>query len=94
MALTTVVAYDVTNDARRSRLAALLQQYGDRIQRSVFILTLPTADLAALETEMRALVRLTEDSVYVLRQCGTCWEARVCIGQAHPPEPGLYWGVL
>ncbi|NLI18441.1 MAG: CRISPR-associated endonuclease Cas2, partial [Actinomycetales bacterium] len=40
MALTMVVSYDVTRDDRRAKLAALLQTWGDRIQYSVFLLTL------------------------------------------------------
>ena len=34
MALTYVVAHDISDDHRRSRVAAMLQAYGDRIQRS------------------------------------------------------------
>ncbi|MFI8774620.1 CRISPR-associated endonuclease Cas2 [Gordonia sp. NPDC062954] len=41
MAVTILVAYDITEDRRRARLAALLQAWGDRIQYSVFICHLP-----------------------------------------------------
>ena len=37
MAVTLLVAYDITVDNRRARLAALLQSWGDRIQYSVFV---------------------------------------------------------
>ena len=37
MALTYVIAYDISDDRRRSQVAAVLQAYGDRIQRSVFV---------------------------------------------------------
>ena len=40
MALTVVIAYDISEDRRRARVAAVLQAYGDRVQRSVFIATL------------------------------------------------------
>lgn len=40
MALTVVAAYDVSEDRRRARVAAMLQMYGDRVQRSVFLLSL------------------------------------------------------
>lgn len=34
-----LAAYDVAVDGRRSRLAALLQSVGDRVQKSVFVLS-------------------------------------------------------
>ena len=39
MALTHVIAYDISDDKRRAHVAAVLQAYGDRIQRSVFVAT-------------------------------------------------------
>ena len=44
--LTLVAAYDGSSDPRRARLAALLQGYGDRIQKSVFIVR---ADATGIE---------------------------------------------
>jgi CRISPR-associated endonuclease Cas2 len=40
MALTHVIAYDISDDGRRARVAAVLQAHGDRVQRSVFVCTL------------------------------------------------------
>ena len=44
VALTVIAAYDISDDGRRSRVAALLQAHGDRIQKSVFLLDV-TADI-------------------------------------------------
>ena len=33
-----VATYDISADSRRSRVAALLQGWGDRVQRSVYVL--------------------------------------------------------
>jgi len=93
VALTVVIAYDVSADNRRARLAALLQQYGDKIQFSVFLCRIAEEELEALLERGRSLVDLHTDSIYVLRQCADCWEGVVSIGQAHPPEPTLYWAV-
>jgi hypothetical protein len=48
MALTHVIAYDISEDARRARVAAVLQAHGDRVQRSVFVCTLESDDLREL----------------------------------------------
>jgi len=94
MAVTVVIAYDIRKDSTRASLAALLQAYGDRIQRSVFLLTVSSEELEKLKERIELLVDLEEDSVYVFRQCSLCWEGRECIGQAHPPEPTLFWAAL
>ncbi len=94
MALTVIAAYDVANDSRRARLAALLQTWGDRIQDSVFVLTLGDDDLADLRGRAISLLDPQMDSLYLLKQCATCWESLNCVGQSSPPKDELYWSAL
>lgn len=89
-----VAAYDVSEDSRRSRLAALLQSVGDRVQKSVFVLSINGDELAALRERMSTIIDPDRDSVYVFRQCAPCWEIVDCLGQADPPRPVLYWSVM
>ena len=65
MALTHVIAYDISDDRRRARVSAVLQAYGDRVQRSVFICTLE----AGLLSEVRS--RVSEIITPILIRC-TC----------------------
>lgn len=94
MALTIVAAYDVRDDGRRSRLAALLQTCGDRIQLSVFVLTIGEDELGELRRQAAQIIDPEKDSLYLLRQCGSCWQAACCEGQAAPPAQELFWAVL
>lgn len=95
MALMTVIAaYDVTSDDRRARLAALLQSVGDRVQRSVFVLSLEPEDLDELRTRALRIIDPGDDSLYLFRQCVGCWGQVQCLGQADPPTRTLYWAVL
>ncbi|QLQ16295.1 MAG: CRISPR-associated endonuclease Cas2 [Micropruina sp.] len=94
MALMTVIAYDVREDSRRSKLAALLQMHGDRIQFSVFLCRVDAEDLGQLLAQARSLIDPRTDSIYALRQCEECWQKVTTIGQARPPQPRLYWAVL
>lgn len=89
-----VAAYDVSEDARRARLAAVLQSTGDRVQRSVFVLSLDDRGLEELQRQAGEIIDVDVDSFYLFRQCGTCWESLDCIGQADPPQPVLYWAAL
>ncbi len=94
MALTVLAAYDVSQDSRRARLAALLQTCGDRVQLSVFVLTLGDDDLAELRTRALAIIDPDEDSLYFFRPCLDCWNGVDCVGQAMPPTQELFWAAL
>lgn len=93
-AVTLVAAYDVTRDDRRARLAALLQATGDRLQRSVFLVTIDSDDLDDLQARAAAVIDPDQDSLYLFRQCASCWDDVVCVGQADPPEKTLFWAAL
>jgi CRISPR-associated protein Cas2 len=94
MALTHIVAYDISDDRRRARVAAVLQAYGDRIQRSVFICTLEADLLAEVRSRMADIINPDTDSVYVFRQCAACWEAMGIHGQASATGEPLCWAVM
>lgn len=94
MALTVVAAYDVGEDGRRARLAGLLQGWGDRIQYSVFLLTVPDDDLPELLARARNILNTNEDSLYFFRQCSACWDTHSAVGQAYEPSREVMWAVL
>lgn len=86
-----VAAYDIVEDARRARVAAMLQMHGDRVQRSVFVLALEVDELSVLRARVSQVLDLDKDSFYLFRQCADCWETMVCEGQASPPQETFYW---
>ena len=94
MALTHVIAYDISDDRRRARVAAILQAYGDRVQRSVFIVTAGEDMLREARDRISQIINPQTDSVYVFRQCAPCWEAVGIYGQATVSHEALYWAVL
>ena len=94
MALTHVIAYDISDDHRRAHVAAVLQAYGDRIQRSVFLVSIDPHLLAEVRERISQIINPRTDSVYVFRQCAACWEALGIHGQAHAASRPLYWSAL
>jgi CRISPR-associated protein Cas2 len=94
MALTHVIAYDISEDRRRARLAAVLQAYGDRVQRSVFVCTLEPDLLEDIRNRVAEIINPETDSVYVFRQCAACWEDVGIHGQASVSDEPLFWAVL
>jgi len=94
MALTDVIAYDISDDRRRARVAAILQTYGDRIQRSVFVAAIESDLLSQARERIGEIIDPGTDSVYVFRQCAACWEAVGIQGQAAVADEPLCWTVL
>lgn len=94
VALTMVAAYDVREDDRRSRLAALLQVHGDRVQKSVFLLSIDEPDFSELQARALALIDADTDSLWFARQCADCWGVVVRLGQTDLAPRSLHWAVL
>lgn len=89
-----IAAYDIREDGRRSRLAALLQAWGDRIQKSVFILDVTAIDLDEVRSRAADIMDLDVDSLYFFAQCASCAGSMGCLGQSRRPERVLYWAAL
>ena len=94
MALTVVAMYDVHEDQDRARVAAVLQRWGDRIQRSVFVCMVEPEELPVMIESVKQIMDPDTDSFAVMRQCKTCWDAHVQLGQAAPPQPTLFWAAM
>jgi CRISPR-associated protein Cas2 len=67
-----VVSYDVTDDRRRLRVAAALEDFGTRVQYSVFECRLETPKIDHLRTRLLALIDRKEDSVRFYHFCQDC----------------------
>lgn len=59
----TLIAYDVPDDRRRTRLAKQLLTYGDRVQYSVFVVDVSPARMARLKALIEGVIVRSEDSV-------------------------------
>lgn len=60
-----VIAYDIPDDKRRSRLAKLLLSHGDRLQYSVFVIDCRPARLVRLRATIERTITTATDSVLV-----------------------------
>jgi CRISPR-associated protein Cas2 len=70
-----LVAYDVSSDTRRDRVAVALQSYGQRVQYSVFLVDGKPADFVRLQLTLRKLIDLSTDRI-LLCDLGTINRAR------------------
>lgn len=76
-----VIAYDVSDDRRRSRLASLLSRYGSRLQLSVFECELQPEQFSYILAEAEQLLE-PSDLLHAFPQCGVCLEQRGRLGPA------------
>jgi CRISPR-associated protein Cas2 len=94
MTVTLVITYDVVEDRRRARIAHTLQAHGQRIQRSVFVCTVDPTVVTGLRRQLDRMLDPDTDSIYVFRQCASCWSATGLHGQAVRQEEPIYWASL
>ena len=77
-----VVAYDIPDDRRRTQIAKILEDYGDRVQYSVFEMNLDTEwRFNAMLNRLEQILAPTEDSVRIYRLCSPCTQRVTLLGQ-------------
>jgi CRISPR-associated protein Cas2 len=67
-----VVAYDVRDRRRLRRVAAVMEQYGARVQRSAFECHLDKKRMAHLLADIKRVINRKQDKVTVITLCQSC----------------------
>jgi len=86
-----VVAYDITDNARRLRVARVLRNALERVQRSVYEGELDLPHLKRLVEHIRPLINEEEDTVRVYLLCSTCQKRIQVIGQGQVIKDPTVW---
>lgn len=79
------VAYDITDDRRRNRVAKILQDFGTRVQYSIFECNTDRRALLRLQNRLEKAIDLQADTVIFYHLCAACEKQIERIGQ----EKGL-----
>ena len=83
--MTWVFAYDVSEDHLREKVAHVLEQFGERVQKSVFECRLEPADLERLTKRLEeALEDPKNGNIRAYRACADCLHLSFGIGDAVP----------
>ncbi len=85
-----IVAYDIPDDKRRTKLHKLLCGFGEWTQYSLFECFLNTRELVQLRARLRDVLEASEDSVRIYALCGACLGQVETIGSAPPKEKTTY----
>ncbi len=76
-----VVCYDISDDARRSRVSAALLDFGTRVQESVFVAHLDDELAERMRERLGRLVDVYQDKVHIFVLCAACDARTSVIGE-------------
>ncbi len=83
--LNVLISYDITSDRRRTKVARLLEGYGDRVQYSVFEVTVSGQQLENIIESVTDLINLEKDSVRFYNLCAACSKKAIVVGPSDYP---------
>ncbi len=69
-----VVAYDISCNKRRKKVSDLLEQYGARVNYSVFECLMAAGPLKKLKAEAEVLINKKQDTLLYYQLCASCIE--------------------
>ncbi len=78
----TVVAYDVPDDRRRTRLFKTLRRFGEPVQFSVFECILSPEQVLEMQAAVDRVINGDEDNVRYYDLCQNCHRRTVTLGKA------------
>ena len=76
-----LVSYDITDTPRRTKVAKILDDFGDRVQYSVFECIIDNELLEKMLSRLIKVANEAEDSIRVYALCGKCERVIRIIGQ-------------
>jgi len=82
-----VIAYDISNDRRRTKVHKTLSGFGQWTQYSVFECFLNAKELVLLHERLRKLLKPDEDSVRFYPLCQSCCSKVETVGGPKPDNP-------
>lgn len=85
-----VIAYDIPNDKRRTKLHKALCGFGEWTQYSLFECFLDAKELVQLRAKLDKILNADEDSVRIYPLCNACKERVETVGSAAPEEKVAY----
>ena len=71
-----LVIYDVSNIKRLQKVAKKMEDYGKRVQKSVFEVEAPEFIIKKMRYEVALLMNMEEDSLVIFDICETDWQKR------------------
>lgn len=81
-----LIAYDIANPRRLTRVAKIMEDFGRRVQFSVFEAELDARQFAFLQARVARVIEPAEDGVKYFLLCGECLKRVTVYGKGRLPE--------
>ena len=81
-----LIAYDISKNKIRNKVADLLTQYGERINLSVFECMLTVKQKEKIIDELDKLINPKTDSIRIYFICSLCYSKSMVLGRSDPPD--------
>jgi len=85
-----VIAYDIPDDRRRTKVHKTLCGFGEWTQYSLFECYLTDKELVMLQGRLEKLLKPEEDSVRFYHICAACMVKAITIGSEKPVEKQVF----
>ncbi len=85
-----VVAYDIPDDRRRTKVHKVLSGFGRWTQYSLFECHLSDKEMVALRGKLQGLLKADEDSVRFYYICAACLAKVETVGSEKPAEETVF----
>ena len=82
-----MLAYDMTDDKRRAKIARLMESFGERVQSSVFEAYLTRPELDKLLKKARKVLDEDNDSLRIYYLCQACRQKTHMEGKSQLTTP-------
>ncbi|HIC92042.1 MAG TPA: CRISPR-associated endonuclease Cas2 [Syntrophaceae bacterium] len=86
-----VISYDITDDLRRHKICKTLENYGTRVQYSVFECHLNHRQLSEVKSRLEKIAKDDEDNIRFYQICGKCLTKVQIIGNIPLSEEPYYF---
>ena len=89
-----IVAYDIANPRRLAKIARLMLDYGQRVQKSIFEVSVTPSVFQQMKARVEEIITYEEDGVKYFPLCEKCAGTVEIIGQGRFVDPDGEFCVL
>lgn len=89
-----LIAYDIRHPTRLRKLAKIAQDYGLRMQKSVFEAKMTPSEFQNMKKRMQSAIEPSEDGIKIFRLCQSCAAKRTGAGRGRPELPDAAWHIF
>ena len=89
-----IVAYDISDPKRLRKVAKIMQDYGERVQKSIFEVSFIPSVFKRMKFQIDSVINDVEDGVKYFPLCGKCSDKIEIIGKGFFIDPDEEYYIL